>query len=71
MIAFTLSDYQFAHWLKRKCEIIRDGSGAWLGSGHPNSKPLESAIDDELDRLRPLRNPNVSFELSPWINYPH
>lgn len=53
-----LENLLFNHWLKRKCEILSSTTprGTWEG-------PLARAIDRELDRLRPLRNPHLSVYL--------
>lgn len=42
-------DLLFAHWMKRKREIMRE------------HQPVPWWIDGELDRLRPIRNPNCSL----------
>lgn len=48
ILDFSVEDLLFAHWLKRKREHISE------------NKHTPFYIESELDRLRPLRNPNHS-----------
>lgn len=60
ILDYKLCDLMFAYWLKRKREMLgeRNPVGTW------GRWPLDCLIDAELDRLRPLRNPNcTSFVL--------
>lgn len=60
---YSLNDLLFAFWFKQKGEILSKNNGQWKTIGHPNSNIEHILIDKELDRLRPLRNPNLSISL--------
>lgn len=50
---YSVVDILFVHWLKRKREYLRDTGG----------RAVPKWLDAELDRLRPLRNPECSISI--------
>lgn len=62
ILDYSTVDLQFAFWFRRKCEMLSETGG--------RAVPLW--LDNELGRLRPLTNPNLSFSIfdAPYL-YPH
>lgn len=61
-VYLNISDYSnpdilFSYWLKRKIDLFTKDE--WHGGEDSNPHPLHIAIDNELNKLRPLRTPNV------------
>lgn len=52
---YATTDFLFAHWMKRKREIMEDAAYFKLGYNVPKW------MDDRLDALRPTRNQNCSI----------
>lgn len=52
---FTDRELRFHHWVNRKADILSEDNVIWRGNTHPHPIALHKMIDDELDKLRPLK----------------